>query len=77
MKFEWKVPRIVTEPMVYGKYLTLHPDMMPEPKIPLDTKGYLVQEVDYGMTEENKLPFKKGDWIDEDYVSSNFRELDR
>lgn len=75
MRFEWKLPRITADPMIYGKYLTLHPDMMPQQGISLETAGYFIKDVDYGSAEENQLPFKKGDWVEEDYVKNNFREV--
>ena len=75
MTFEWKLPRIEVKPMVYGEYLTLHPSMIPEPKISLDTEGYLVEEVDYGTASENVLPFNKDDWVEKKYVESNFRQI--
>lgn len=74
-QFEWKLPRISVEPMVYGAYLTKHPDMVPEPKIELNTEGYLIVEVDYGDPEDTKLPFNKGDWVEKEYVIKNFRQL--
>lgn len=74
MLVEWKQPRLKLVPQTYGEYLISHPDIMPE-KISLDTKGYRVQKTEYGTAKELELPFKEGDWIDETYVSENFRMI--
>lgn len=75
MLFEKKRPRITVRPMVYGEYLTLHHDMIPAVKISLETKGFLVEDIDYGTEEDTKMPFNKGDWIEEEYVKNNFNEI--
>lgn len=75
MLFEKKRPRIEVRPMVYGEYLTLHREMMPAVNIPLETKGFFVEETYYGTEEDTKMPFNKGDWIEEDYVKNNFNEI--
>lgn len=73
--FEWKLPRITAEPVVYGAYLVQHHDMIPEAGINLDTEGYVITDVDYGNADSNVLPFKKGDWIEKSYVETNFRQV--
>lgn len=75
MKFEWKLPSIEADPMIYGKYLTLHSDMIPEQDVSLETEGYLIRSVDYGSAKGTHLPFKVGDWIDKKYVEGNFKAL--
>lgn len=74
MFFKWKQPKVKMESMVYGEYLTKHPDMVPE-NISLDTPGYVVTSVDYGNADTNSLPFKKDDWIEADYVKKNFENV--
>lgn len=75
MLFEKKRPKIEVKPMVYGEYLTLNKDMIPVNNIPLETKGFLVEETYYGTEEDTKMRFNKGDWLEEEYVKNNFNEI--
>lgn len=77
MIYEWKLPRIETRPMLYGEYLVMNKTMLPQKDIDLNTEGFLIENVDYGEPDDTKLPFQKGDWVEKDYVTKNFREVSR
>ena len=70
---EWKVPRITVKPMKYGEYLMINSNMVPRNDVDLNTDGYLISKVDYGNAEPTKLPFLVNDWVEKEYVDTNFR----
>jgi len=75
LKFELKRPQIFAEPKKYGEYLMETPNATPQDGVPLDTEGFTITGLSYGDAEITRLPFKVGDWIDAEYINSNFTEI--
>jgi len=76
MKFELKRPQLFAEPKTYGEYLMDNPKVMPKDGVSMDRTGYVITDVNYGTSEPTSLPFKAGDWVDAEYIDSNFDSVD-
>lgn len=75
MKFELKRPQIFAEHKTYGQYLMDNPAVIPKPDVPMETEGFIIIGTNYGTAEDTSLPFKIGDWVDADYINSNFNTV--